>query len=60
LNRQDGQRQTACMRYMSAPHRSHFMAASAGAAGAALRAETTDVTIGRGTGFEEDSSTPAL
>ena len=25
LNRQEGQRQTACMRYMSAPQRSHFI-----------------------------------
>ncbi len=30
LNRQEGQRQTACMRYMSAPQRSHFIASSAG------------------------------
>jgi hypothetical protein len=44
LKRQDGQRHTACMRYMSAPQRSHFMASSA-AGGIAPRADTTGVTI---------------
>ncbi len=60
LNRQEGQRQTACMRYMSAPQRSHFIASAAGDAGAAWSADTIGVTIRRGTGFGEGSSTPAL
>src|SRR5688500_2930966 len=45
LNRQDGQRQTACMRYMSAPQRSHFIASSEGPGGAAPSTEATGVTI---------------
>ena len=43
LNRHAGQRHTACMRYMSAPQRSHFIASSAGTAGEALSAETIGV-----------------
>jgi hypothetical protein len=50
LKRQEGQRQTACMRYISAPQRSHFVASSDGA-GALFSAETTGVTIGRGAGL---------
>jgi hypothetical protein len=60
LNRHDGQRHTACMRYMSAPQRSHFIASSAGAAGECFNAEMTGVTILGGTGLREGSSTPAL
>jgi hypothetical protein len=60
LNRQDGQRQTACMRYISAPHRSHFIASSPVAVGVVFNAEAIGVTISRGTGFGEGSSTPAL
>ena len=37
LNRQEGQRQTACMRYMSAPQRSHFVASSGRAQGGLQR-----------------------
>jgi hypothetical protein len=59
LNRQDGQRHTACMRYMSAPQRSHFIASPAGD-GADFSAETIGVTTRRGTGLREGSSTPAL
>jgi hypothetical protein len=33
LNPQDGQRQTACMRYISAPHRSQTVGASIAGAG---------------------------
>jgi hypothetical protein len=44
LKRHEGQRHTACMRYMSAPQRSHFIASSAGAVGAARSADTTGVT----------------
>jgi hypothetical protein len=58
LNRHDGQRQTACIRYMSAPQRSHVMASSDDVAAAGpepgvreLSAETTGVTTRRGTGF---------
>ena len=61
LNRQEGQRHTACMRYMSAPQRSHFIASSAGADGALLqrgddRRNDDDVEQVCG----EGSSTPAL
>jgi hypothetical protein len=45
LKRHDGQRHTACMRYISAPQRSHFIASSAAAGGRAPRAETTGVTM---------------
>src|SRR5213083_2489469 len=60
LNRQDGQRQTACMRYISAPQRSHFIASSLGADGEVFNADSTGVTIRRGTGLRAGSSTPAL
>lgn len=56
LKRQAGQRQTACMRYISAPQRSHFIASSLDAGGAALKAETTGVT----TNLMGGLSTPAL
>jgi hypothetical protein len=59
LNRQEGQRHTACMRYMSAPHRSHFMASSAGVAGGALNADGTGL-ITRRTGGLTGSGTLQL
>src|SRR5687768_3109402 len=45
LKRHDGQRHTACMRYMPAPQRSHCITSSAGAGAAAPRIDTTGVTI---------------
>jgi hypothetical protein len=60
LKRHEGQRHTACMRYMSAPQRSHFMASSPADAGLVPSAETTGVMMGfrgeRGSGL----STSAL
>jgi hypothetical protein len=65
LKRQAGQRQTACMRYISAPQRSHFIASSLACDGEALSADLTGVTISRtlvdrGGVFGEGESTPAL
>jgi hypothetical protein len=47
------------MRYMSAPHRSHFMASSAGVAGGALNADGTGL-ITRRTGGLTGSGTLQL
>ena len=45
LKRQDGQRRTACIRYMSAPQRSHFIASSSAVRAVVVRkADTTGVT----------------
>src|SRR5262245_35804061 len=60
LNLQAGQRHTACIRYISAPQRSHFIESSAGCDNDLLRAETTGVTISRGEFLEEGESSPAL
>ena len=60
LKRQEGHRQTACMRYISAPQRSHFIASSFDAAGGALSAETIGLTTSGGNGLGEGLSTPAL
>ncbi|MBM3809460.1 MAG: hypothetical protein FJW22_14850 [Acidimicrobiia bacterium] len=61
MKRHEGHRQTACIRYMSAPQRSHFMAASLpGVDGDVPKAETTGLTISFGAGFEDGESTPAL
>ena len=50
LKRHAGQRHTACMRYISAPQRSHVILSSAGSAAGRLIAETTGVTRGGRTG----------
>jgi hypothetical protein len=50
LKRQAGQRQTACMRYISAPHRSHIVRLSSAGAGPAFRADRMGVIGGSGRG----------
>jgi len=55
LNRQAGQRQTACMRYISTPQRSQVILSSAGAMGVRDGAARMGVT-----GFCGDSDTEAL
>jgi len=48
LNRQAGQRQTACIRYISAPHRSQTVRASSVGLGEVLKADRTGVIGGNG------------
>lgn len=50
LKRQAGQRHTACMRYISAPQRSHTVRVSSAGAGPAFRAERMGVIGGSGRG----------
>ncbi len=50
LKRQAGQRHTACIRYISAPQRSHTVRVSSAGAGPALRAERMGVIGGSGRG----------
>src|SRR5262245_37022276 len=50
LNRQLGQRQTACMRYISAPQRSHKVRASSLGGGVARSADRIGVMGGKGRG----------
>ena len=52
LKRQAGQRQTACIRYISAPHRSHFTASALSELTGARRADTTGVRISLGEGSD--------
>jgi hypothetical protein len=51
LKRQLGQRQTACIRYISAPHRSQRVASGAAAGGDDCRAETIGVIFRSGVGL---------
>jgi hypothetical protein len=51
LKRQFGQRQTACIRYISAPHRSQWVASSAAERGGVFRAEKMGVMARVGVGF---------
>jgi hypothetical protein len=48
LKRQAGQRHTACIRYISAPQRSHTVRLSSAGAGRALRADRMGVIGGNG------------
>jgi hypothetical protein len=50
LKRQAGQRHTACMRYISAPQRSHTVRLSSAGTGPALRADRMGVIGGSGRG----------
>ena len=51
LKRQLGQRQTACIRYISAPHRSHRVVSGAAAGGDDCNAETIGVIFSSGVGL---------
>jgi hypothetical protein len=54
LNRHAGQRQTACIRYISAPQRSQKVFSSIGAGGVRAMADVTGVMTGfRGSGIRE-------
>jgi hypothetical protein len=60
LNLHAGQRHTACIRYISAPQRSHVIESSDVCGSGLLRAEITGVTISREGFLGAGESTPAL